>query len=77
MRAGDGVKTLIRRWDDLAREFSRLARRTERQAHAALGEGHEVTASVGRHDVPLASASMPTLGGNRVDCERHVASDPA
>ena len=32
-------------------------RRTELQAHAALGEGHEVTASDGRHGVPLASAS--------------------
>lgn len=42
-----GLKGLIKRWDDMAREFSRLARRYEVQARAALAQGHEVTAGDG------------------------------
>ena len=42
-----GLKTQIHRWDDLAREFARLARRYEVQAQASLGQGHEVTAGDG------------------------------
>lgn len=39
-----GLKASIHRWDDLTREFARLARRCELQARAALSEGHEITA---------------------------------
>ena len=39
-----GLKALIHRWEDLTREFSRLARRYELQGRAALAQGHEVTA---------------------------------
>ena len=42
-----GLKPLIKRWDDLTREFARLARRYELQARAALAQGHEVTAGDG------------------------------
>ncbi len=42
-----GLKALINRWDDFAREFTRVARRYEVQARAALGQGHEVTAGDG------------------------------
>jgi hypothetical protein len=35
---------LVKRWDDIAREFSRVARRFEVQALAARGQGHEITA---------------------------------
>lgn len=40
-----GLKALIHRWDDLAREFARLARRYELQGRAARKQGHDVTAS--------------------------------
>ena len=39
-----GVQKLIQRWDDIAPEFAAIARRFERQAQAALAQGHEVTA---------------------------------
>lgn len=42
-----GLKAMIRRWDDLTREFARLARRYELQARASLAQGHEVTAGDG------------------------------
>ncbi len=42
-----GLKAVIKRWDDLAREFSRLARRYELQAKAAEAQGRHVTASDG------------------------------
>jgi dienelactone hydrolase len=40
-----GLKALIKRWDDLTREFARLARRYELQGRVARGQGHDVTAS--------------------------------
>ncbi len=42
-----GLNALVHRWEDLTREFSRLARRYELQAHAALKQGHEVSAGDG------------------------------
>ncbi|MGI9147225.1 MAG: alpha/beta hydrolase family protein [Chloroflexota bacterium] len=42
-----GLKALIHRWDDMTREFARLARRYELQARASLAQGHEVTAGDG------------------------------
>ena len=42
-----GLKALVHRWEDLTREFARLARRYELQAQAAARDGHEVTASDG------------------------------
>ncbi len=42
-----GLKALIHRWDDLTREFARLARRYEVQARASLAAGHEITAGDG------------------------------
>ncbi len=39
-----GLGSLIHRWDDFAREFSRVARRFELQGRAALAQDHEVTA---------------------------------
>ena len=42
-----GLTALVHRWEDLAREFSRLARRYEVQARASQAEGHDVTASDG------------------------------
>jgi hypothetical protein len=39
-----GLEAMIHRWDDLTREFERLARRYELQAGASLAQGHEVTA---------------------------------
>ncbi len=42
-----GLAGQIKRWDDMTREFARLARRFELQAGAALAQGHEVTAGDG------------------------------
>ena len=42
-----GLAGQIKRWDDLTREFARLARRYELQAAAAEKQGHHVTASDG------------------------------
>ncbi len=42
-----GVQSLIKRWDDIAPEFAAVARRFERQAQAAMSEGHTVTAADG------------------------------
>jgi hypothetical protein len=42
-----GLQALIKRWDDISREFSGLARRFELQAHAAQAQGHAITASDG------------------------------
>ena len=42
-----GLEAQVHRWDDLAREFSRLARRFELQARASLAQGHDVTAGDG------------------------------
>ena len=42
-----GLTHQIKRWDDLTREFTRLARRYELQAMAAEKQGHHVTASDG------------------------------
>jgi dienelactone hydrolase len=42
-----GLAGQIKRWDDLTREFTRLARRYELQATAAEKQGHHVTASDG------------------------------
>ncbi len=42
-----GLNALIHRWDDLTREFARLARRYELQAEAALAQGHGITAGDG------------------------------
>ena len=42
-----GLKALIHRWEDMTREFARLARRYEVQARASLAAGHEVTAGDG------------------------------
>ena len=42
-----GLQALVQRWDDIAPEFAKLARRFELQARAALAQGHEVTASDG------------------------------
>lgn len=39
-----GLAVQIKRWDDMTREFARLARRFELQAIAAVGQGHDVTA---------------------------------
>lgn len=39
-----GLQNLIKRWDDISREFSGLARRFELQAHAAQMQDHQVTA---------------------------------
>ncbi len=40
-----GLEALIKRWDDIAPEFAKLARRFELQGQAALRQGHEVTAA--------------------------------
>ncbi len=42
-----GLNSLIHRWEDLAREFSALARRYELQARSAQEQGHEITAGDG------------------------------
>ena len=39
-----GLTALIHRWDDMPREFARLARRYELQARGSLAQGHEVSA---------------------------------
>ncbi len=40
-----GLQALIKRWDDLAPEFAKVARRFELQGRAALKQGHEVIAT--------------------------------
>ena len=42
-----GLQNSIKRWDDIAPEFSGLARRFELQARSALARGHDVSASDG------------------------------
>ena len=42
-----GLQSLIKRWDDIAPEFAKLARRFELQAQAARAAGHAITASDG------------------------------
>ncbi len=39
-----GLQSLVKRWDDIAPEFAKLARRFELQARGAVEQGHEVTA---------------------------------
>lgn len=39
-----GLRALVKRWDDITPEFAAVARRFELQGHAALAQGHEVTA---------------------------------
>ncbi len=40
-----GLQALVKRWDDIAPEFAKLARRFELQGRAALKQEHEVTAA--------------------------------
>ncbi len=40
-----GLQALVKRWDDIAPEFAKVARRFELQGRAALQQGHEVTAA--------------------------------
>ncbi len=39
-----GLQALVKRWDDIAPEFAKLARRFELEARAAVAQGHEITA---------------------------------
>ena len=42
-----GLKSLVKKWDDIAPEFTKVARRFELQARVAQAQGHEVTAGDG------------------------------
>ena len=79
-----GLKALIHRWDDMTREFARLARRYELQARAAQAQGHEVTASDGffSASVMYGAAQWPifantdlnlTLERKKTDCSAEFA----